>query len=619
MQEAVLNSLFYKIAQVITDFGRLRQHTLYVRLLVLLLCIALTVILTQAGSLFLVDYIPVSQSAIKKIHQQQLIWKARIDFIKEGNSLNREKVLEALSESYLDTSDADFSWLVRQDNPQFVQSLNQLQKAQQDFEYARLGGQMPFDDKLKLAGRVAQSYENIAEALKYDIEIKQSVISLLQLVGLVLVMCCITAIALGARRVMVDRLDRLVSFVPDKLIETTPVSNEDEFFYLEQKVFGIMARLEGHASEMAWANQTSERLRSMVLAQDFIFRFVEMVNTNVFSEMTLRKILYALERALNVNNAAVIFAEGDSSISSGRITFSHHWPCAMDDEIYEELSQSGTVTFLGHNTDRIEVRCLAVAFSSTADSMGVLVIEADHDRSLENTEIQLVELTAQLLSMVVGYQGRDQEGRRIALLEERAAIARELHDSLAQSLSFMKIQIARLQSSAGQTGENGNAAVIGELREGLDNAYRELRELLATFRVHMDVRGLGFAIQSAIDEFSQRSSLSITLDNRLVNCRLTVNEEFHILHVVREALSNIVRHSGASNVAIALVYQSNGTVMVTIDDDGVGYKPMDDGKDHYGQAIMKERAYSLGGDIEVLPRRTGGTRVRLVFTPKLPQ
>lgn len=611
--------MVYKIGRTLTNLGRLRQHALYLRLLVLLLCIALTVILIQAGSLFLVDYIPVSQSAIKKIHQQQLIWEPGVEAIEQENSVNPERIMEKLGRSYLNTSDSDFSWLVRQDNPKFVNALKQLQQTQQDFESARQR-QAPLDARLKLAAAVVNSYENMANAVEHDIEIKQSVISLLQLVGLLLVMCCIAAIALGARRVMVDRLDRLISFIPKKMVEISPISNADEFFHLEQKVFGIMARLEGYVAETTWANQTSERLRSMVRAQDFLFKFVETITASVLSEMTLRKILYSLEKALNANNAAIILADDDSSTSSGRITFSHHWPCRLSNEIFQELSQSGSVSFLAPNADRLEVRCLAVAFTGASDAMGVLVIEIDKDRLLEDTETQLVEVTAQLLSMAMGYQGRDQEGRRIALLEERAAIARELHDSLAQSLSFMKIQIARLQSNAGQAEEgNSNAAVIGELREGLDNAYRELRELLATFRVHMDVRGLGFAIQSAIDEFSQRSSLSITLDNRLVNCRLTVNEEFHILHVVREALSNIVRHSGASNVSVALVYQSNGTVMVTIDDDGVGYKPTSDGQDHYGQTIMKERAYSLGGDIEVLPRRNGGTRVRLVFTPKLPQ
>lgn len=60
-------------------------------------------------------------------------------------------------------------------------------------------------------------------------------------------------------------------------------------------------------------------------------------------------------------------------------------------------------------------------------------------------------------------------------------------------------------------------------------------------------------------------------------------------------------------------------MMVTIDDDGIGYTAKDEEADHYGQKIMKERAYSLGGDIAVLRRRKGGTRVRLVFTPKMPQ
>jgi two-component system, NarL family, nitrate/nitrite sensor histidine kinase NarX len=154
------------------------------------------------------------------------------------------------------------------------------------------------------------------------------------------------------------------------------------------------------------------------------------------------------------------------------------------------------------------------------------------------------------------------------------------------------------------------------MREGLDNAYRELRELLTTFRVQMDIRGLDHVIEEAIEEFSQRSSLNITLDNRLQDCRLSVNEEFHLLHVIREALSNIVRHSGADKVTIALVLQLSGDVILTIDDNGKGLAFDKTKPHHYGIAIMTERANFLGGTIEFLARRQGGTRVRLFFHPK---
>jgi two-component system nitrate/nitrite sensor histidine kinase NarX len=98
-----------------------------------------------------------------------------------------------------------------------------------------------------------------------------------------------------------------------------------------------------------------------------------------------------------------------------------------------------------------------------------------------------------------------------------------------------------------------------------------------------------------------------------------VNEEFHILHVVREALSNIVRHSGAKHVSILMQLKSSGEVELTIDDDGVGFTPASSTYDHHGQAIMKERAQTLGGEVEVMARRYGGTRVCLSFMPKLAQ
>lgn len=579
----------------------------------LLFCIALSVVLMQAGSLFLVDYIPVNQSVIKRIYQQEFYWQGKLTLIRERGNAASE-----LPE-YFNTSDPSLSWLVRQDNPMLIKALHQLEIAQKDFEHARLKNTSN-ESMLVLAHQVIASYRLLSVELEHDIEIKQSVISLLQLLGLLLIMSCIGAIALGARRVLVDRLDRLISFIPEKHIGNSSSPYVDEFLHLEQRVFEVVARLESYAVEATWAKQTSERLRRMVLAQDFLCKLVEMINTNVISEITLRKLLYALEKALNISNASIIFTDEDVSISASLVVFSHHAPAALNDALIEELMASGSSSFLFSNADKSEVRCLAVPFSSPSGAMSVLMIETEENRILDETEVQLVEITTALLTMVMRFQSRDQEGRRIALLEERAAIARELHDSLAQSLSFMKIQIARLQSdSSNQTTGESHAEVVGELRAGLDNAYRELRELLATFRVHMDVRGLGFAIQSAIDEFSHRSSLTITLDNRLDNCRLTVNEEFHILHVVREALSNIVRHSEASNVRIGLAFQSIGSLMVTIDDDGIGYTPVNDGKDHYGHTIMQERAYSLGGKVEVMARRKGGTRVRLVFTPKLAQ
>jgi two-component system nitrate/nitrite sensor histidine kinase NarX len=130
------------------------------------------------------------------------------------------------------------------------------------------------------------------------------------------------------------------------------------------------------------------------------------------------------------------------------------------------------------------------------------------------------------------------------------------------------------------------------------------------------MRGLDYVLEEAIEEFSKRSSLTITLDNRLQECKLSVNEEFHLLHVIREALSNIVRHSGAKKVNIGLVYQATGDIIVTIDDDGSGFTFDENKPYHYGLTIMKERANFLGGKIEILPRRKGGTRVRLLFRPK---
>jgi two-component system nitrate/nitrite sensor histidine kinase NarX len=204
------------------------------------------------------------------------------------------------------------------------------------------------------------------------------------------------------------------------------------------------------------------------------------------------------------------------------------------------------------------------------------------------------------------------QGRRLALHEERGILARELHDSLAQSLTYLKIQAARLALALDQGDQSQSRAVLGELREGIGSAYRQLRELLTTFRLKMDDRGLNSALESTVEEFRGRGSTAIELDNRLPAVLLAPNEEIHVLQIVREALSNVVRHADACHAWVRLALRE-GAVEVEVADDGRGIRQARDQLRHYGHTIMGERAQTLGGRLDVETPSAGGTRVRLSF------
>ena len=247
---------------------------------------------------------------------------------------------------------------------------------------------------------------------------------------------------------------------------------------------------------------------------------------------------------------------------------------------------------------------------------GVLLTEIPQGKELKDWQMRLLEAVAQHIGIAIDVSRRANEGRRLVLLEERSVIARELHDSLAQSLSYLKIQVTRLNATLAQPdGEEKVHVIIDELREGVSSAYRQLRELLTTFRLKMDGGGLATALSDTVDEFNQHhKEIDISLNNRLDNYLLNANEEIHALHVIREALSNVVRHSEATKAHVDLRYDNElGLVTISVDDNGVGIGADAERKNHYGLAIMSERSSGLGGTIDISKRRQGGTRVRVEF------
>jgi two-component system nitrate/nitrite sensor histidine kinase NarX len=251
---------------------------------------------------------------------------------------------------------------------------------------------------------------------------------------------------------------------------------------------------------------------------------------------------------------------------------------------------------------------------------GTLRVIPGGGRALEPWQIPLLEALANQLAAALNLQGRLREGRRLVLHEERSILARELHDSLAQSLSYLKIQAVRLEaalSGKAPAGSSGPHAIVSEMREGISSAYRQLRELLMTFRLKIGGEGLATALAETVDEFRLRADLEIAVDDRLAAGVLSPNEEVHVLQIVREALSNATRHARAGHVKVRLSSDAeSGVVSVEVSDDGVGLGADSHRRGHYGLTIMRERASSLGGTIQIASTGSSGTAVRLRFRPR---
>jgi two-component system nitrate/nitrite sensor histidine kinase NarX len=264
-----------------------------------------------------------------------------------------------------------------------------------------------------------------------------------------------------------------------------------------------------------------------------------------------------------------------------------------------------------------KVRALSVPIRHQEQQYGVLLMDLSPGVTLVTWQIQLLEAVANHIGLAINMALRSTQNRSLALFEERSVIARELHDSLAQSLSYLKIQVSRLALALKQpNGTEAATAIVQELRDGVSSAYRQLRELLTTFRLKMNGRGLGAALDDTIAEFRQRNpNIEFEMKNRLPRGQLSANEEIHVLQIVREALSNIARHSQANHATVSLAIGELGRIRVTVDDDGIGIPREAERRNHYGIAIMLERAQGLSGDLRYHPRAEGGTRVELSFAP----
>jgi len=222
---------------------------------------------------------------------------------------------------------------------------------------------------------------------------------------------------------------------------------------------------------------------------------------------------------------------------------------------------------------------------------------------------QLLEEVAQAVGMAVRLRSYNREQQRKQATSRHGALARELHDSVAQQLGYLSFQAHGLQSQLGEP-EQASAG-LQDLCAGLSQLQRQVRELITSARLTMDGRSLRQALADSVAEFSRRCIIVFELDNRLADDALSPGTELQILQIIREALANAVRHSHARHVRIELRQNQDGDVSISVEDDGIGLSPASGEANHFGLAIIRERAANIGARLTIEAIRPHGVRVHL--------
>jgi two-component system nitrate/nitrite sensor histidine kinase NarX len=275
-----------------------------------------------------------------------------------------------------------------------------------------------------------------------------------------------------------------------------------------------------------------------------------------------------------------------------------------------ECNKNSALSFFGDSCKNV----VAVPLQHKGKVLGVYNLFMGSDKAIPEDVSLLFYSISEHLGMALENARLTRENMRITLTNERQMLANEIHDSLAQTLAYMKMRIALLQEAMHTNDKTLTRKYLNDVDDAMESAYSGLRELLTQFRQRMDPRGLLPALQDLLHNFSTRTGLAVDFTNQVQYIDLTPDQEVQVFHIVQEALSNISKHSQAQHVRLTIEAQ-DGRHRVSVSDDGVGLVGSASSGNgmHLGMNIMRERAQRMGGEVTVESQPGAGTKVQLTF------
>jgi two-component system nitrate/nitrite sensor histidine kinase NarX len=235
-------------------------------------------------------------------------------------------------------------------------------------------------------------------------------------------------------------------------------------------------------------------------------------------------------------------------------------------------------------------------------------------KTFDAREQALLETLGQLLGTAVENLRLGEREREMAVSEERNLVAQGLHDSIAQGLNFLNLQVQMLDQSVRDGKIDDVAEIVPMLHTGVQESYEDVRELLHNFRSRLVEGNLVGALETTIDKFRRQTGIAAELVADIDGAPFPREQQLQLLFIVQEALSNVRKHAGASRVQVRL--EDRHDFNLTIEDNGTGFNQddlADKGDTHVGIDIMRERAQRIDAALSLSSVPGTGTTVKLTL------
>jgi|GEM_PF-445469 len=263
------------------------------------------------------------------------------------------------------------------------------------------------------------------------------------------------------------------------------------------------------------------------------------------------------------------------------------------------------------------VACLLLPLFDGSAMIGYLELYGDRSLIIPDDELVLLQtIASEIAEAILSARRRSREERAIyelerAIADERARIARDIHDGIAQMLAFRRMRIDLWLDWLNTDRERLKQELIDN-KQILREQIAELRRAIFALRpVQFDELGFIGGLRRYITEFANQHGWRVQIDVARAPGTLLPEYEAICFRIIQEALTNVAKHARATQVMVT-IDQADGGLWISVRDDGIGFEPgiVMERSGHLGLRQMQERLHTIRGQATILSQPGAGTEVR---------